>query len=214
VTMSLAIPAWANSRPVAVDDSASAHHSETITIPVLTNDYDPDGDPIHISKFEVTSRFGANVKLGADGASLDYTAPERCNQTDSFRYQIADPSGATATAKVFVGIELYDMPCVYVTLDRPVVNENDGKAVIRETPIRHSACAPFHVVDGTATYPSDYGNAVAFLSCPAGHRRGRIVIPIKNDNKAEDTEVFYVVIEGLVFNLDSNVLTITIEDND
>jgi hypothetical protein len=78
--------------PVAVDDSASTH-SAAVTLAVLANDSDPDGD-----KLTVTA-----VGTCLDG-TVTYTANPGTSGIDEFTYTISDGHGNTSLATVFVNI--------------------------------------------------------------------------------------------------------------
>lgn len=84
-----------NHAPVARNDGpVSVAAGKTVTIPVLSNDQDPDGDPISIVR---TSQ----GKVSPEGRSIIYTAPKTTGPTE-FSYTIQDSRGATATATVDV----------------------------------------------------------------------------------------------------------------
>ena len=94
-----------NEGPDAVDDSAATVSGGSVTIDVLTNDTDPDGDTITI--VDVSGASGGNVAI--DGDTIVYTAGESFVGTDTFNYVIDDGRGGT------------DVATVTVTVDQPVV---------------------------------------------------------------------------------------------
>ena len=98
---------YLNRAPVAVDDAVSQHACEVISIPVLANDSDPDGDALSIVAIGATSA-GGSVSDNGDG-SVSYTPPQDgavcAGAGDSFTYTVADSSGAESTATVSVGFE-------------------------------------------------------------------------------------------------------------
>ncbi|MCA8975880.1 MAG: hypothetical protein KDC98_14255, partial [Planctomycetes bacterium] len=73
--------------------------SNAITIDVLANDHDANGEAFGITAFDGTSRFGGTVSLspgtGPGGRDeLRYTPPAQASpQTDHFRYRITDTAG-------------------------------------------------------------------------------------------------------------------------
>jgi large repetitive protein len=89
-----------NLAPTAANDSASTNEDTPVTIPVLLNDNDPDGDPL-----TVTSATAANgiVSIGAGGV-LTYTPNANFNGTDTISYTISDGNGGTSTASVTVSV--------------------------------------------------------------------------------------------------------------
>lgn len=87
-----------NHPPVAVNDSAVTARNVAVSIPVLANDSDPDGDALTIVGVSgVTS--GSVVIQGND---VVYTPPRNFVGTSSFTYTVADGGGETASASVVV----------------------------------------------------------------------------------------------------------------
>jgi hypothetical protein len=72
--------------PVGVADSGTVGSGKSITINVLTNDFDPDGSPLTISG--VTQ--GAKGTVVIDGGNVIYTAKASAAGTDTFTYTITD----------------------------------------------------------------------------------------------------------------------------
>jgi Zn-dependent metalloprotease/subtilisin-like proprotein convertase family protein len=99
-----------NTPPVAGDDSATTRKNKAITISVLTNDSDADGDCLSITS--VTTPGNGTASLNGSG-SCDTENPETITYQpkpgfggmDSFSYQISDGQGGmdTATVEVHVG---------------------------------------------------------------------------------------------------------------
>ncbi|WKE65659.1 Ig-like domain-containing protein [Gallaecimonas kandeliae] len=96
VTVSVAA---ANQAPLAVDDSASTSGS-SVTIAVLANDSDPDGDKLTVSA--VTQGSKGSVLVNSDG-TLTYIPGRRFKGSDSFSYSISDGKGGSASATVSIG---------------------------------------------------------------------------------------------------------------
>ncbi|MCF6189189.1 MAG: Ig-like domain-containing protein [Cocleimonas sp.] len=98
VTVTVAGPA--NEAPVANDDTASAG-CDAVTISVLGNDTDPDGDTLSILSLGDPSLGTAVI----NGNTVVYTPVASCgNGTDTFSYTISDGNGHTATANITVNI--------------------------------------------------------------------------------------------------------------
>ncbi|WP_376691372.1 OmpA family protein [Wenzhouxiangella sp. EGI_FJ10409] len=93
--------AFANRAPVANPDSATTTAGQAVTVDVLANDFDPDGDPLEI--VDVVQWYGrpAEVTVNGDG-TITFRVSDTCNGRNQFRYTISDPSGATAQANVTV----------------------------------------------------------------------------------------------------------------
>jgi RHS repeat-associated protein len=101
VSITASVPVPVNRPPVAVDDSALTAAGTPITITVLGNDSDPDGDPISIT----ATTQGTNGSATYDTASVTYTPNAGFHGIDAFSYTISDGRGGTATATVTVAVD-------------------------------------------------------------------------------------------------------------
>ncbi|MEH6576289.1 MAG: Ig-like domain-containing protein [Amphritea sp.] len=91
----------ANSAPVATSDSVVINSKTAVTIPVLDNDRDSDGDTISITG--VTQGAKGDVTINADG-TVTYTPGKRFKNGDSFTYSITD-GAKTASASVSIQLQ-------------------------------------------------------------------------------------------------------------
>ncbi len=90
--------AKANLAPVAVNDNVSMTTPSVVTIPVLSNDYDPEGSVIKVVSFSQGSK--GSVSLNTDG-TINYVPGRSFKGSDSFSYSISDGlSVATAVVNV------------------------------------------------------------------------------------------------------------------
>jgi hypothetical protein len=94
-----------NTAPVAVDDTASTTQGTPITISVLANDSDADGDPLSV--VSVTDLVNGTVVINND-QTITYTPNSSFSGTDSFTYTISDGQGGTATATVSITVSSDD----------------------------------------------------------------------------------------------------------
>ncbi len=90
-----------NAAPVASNDSASVNEDGSITIAVLSNDSDPDGDAITPSV--VTNPANGSVTVNTNG-TVTYTPDANFNGTDSFTYRLSDGEFDSNTATVNINI--------------------------------------------------------------------------------------------------------------
>ncbi len=100
-----------NTPPVAVGDIAVTPIGQPVTIGVLVNDRDPDGDRLNISNFPPTTPRGGNITRNDNGTPSDpsddrlvYQPDPTFTGTDTFTYTITDGQGGTATAAVTVTV--------------------------------------------------------------------------------------------------------------
>ncbi len=112
-TVTVAV-AMVNQPPEATDDSADTIEGTPVTVPVLANDSDLDGDVLVVES--VTQPLhGAVVP---SGASVVYTPSPGFSGTDTFTYTIADGHGGTDTATVTVN--------ALAANDPPVAQDDNG----------------------------------------------------------------------------------------
>ena len=90
-----------NTPPVANDDSAETKYETKVTIDVLSNDSDADGDSLTIQAVSTPSHGNASIENG----KVEYTPASGFSGTDSFTYTINDGNGATASATVTVTVK-------------------------------------------------------------------------------------------------------------
>ncbi len=88
--------------PIAVDDIDTTAIDQPITIDVLDNDTDPDGDPLVILPTGETTTPNGTIEITQDG--FVYTPNPGYQGTDTFTYVITDPTQQTDTATVIVVI--------------------------------------------------------------------------------------------------------------
>ncbi len=92
--------------PVAVDDTFGARPGRTSVLPVLLNDYDPNGDVIMITDVTSISDSIGRLDIINDNQQVQITLSPTAKGTVSFGYSISDGHGGTASAKVTVTVRL------------------------------------------------------------------------------------------------------------
>ncbi|GAB4268036.1 MAG: hypothetical protein Kow0092_21660 [Deferrisomatales bacterium] len=93
-------PPTVNRAPVAVDDAAVTGEGEPVTVSVLANDSDPDGDRLTVEG--TTPATSGLVTFGT--RSVTYAPAPGFVGTDRFGYTVEDGRGGTATAAVTVTV--------------------------------------------------------------------------------------------------------------
>jgi hypothetical protein len=168
-TVSITVSSAGNRPPVAADDSATTVEDDSVSIPVLDNDTDPDHDTLMVSDFSDP----ANGSVAVDGTGLRYTPDAGFVGTDTFTYDAADGRGGFDTATVTVTVT--EAP------NRDPNAVNDVASTTRDTSVRivvvandtdpdgdnlsvTGATNPPHGTtvnhgDGTVTYTPDSGFA-------------------------------------------------------
>ncbi|WP_332761045.1 Ig-like domain-containing protein [Pseudarthrobacter sp.] len=102
VIVGIAPPEPNNQKPIAVDDSVDVRPGRKIAVDALSNDSDPDGDPIGL----VADAFEARPELGvetADGGRVLLTAPGAAGN-ESVGYKIQDDKKAQGSAVIRVRV--------------------------------------------------------------------------------------------------------------
>jgi RHS repeat-associated protein len=89
-----------NRSPVAGDDAATTGRDTAVNIAVLTNDSDPDGDPLTVTGFTQ----GAHGSVSVTNNVARYTPGAGFGGTDTFTYTISDGHGGSASATVTVRV--------------------------------------------------------------------------------------------------------------
>ena len=86
-----------NPSPEAKDDNVSLVKGEEITVDVLANDIDPDGDTISIKEIKTAP---ANGTAKVENGKIVYTPNSDFTGNDNLIYEIIDAQGAAASATV------------------------------------------------------------------------------------------------------------------
>ncbi|WP_285116944.1 Ig-like domain-containing protein [Leifsonia sp. fls2-241-R2A-40a] len=109
--------------PVAVADSFGARPGRVTPLPVLLNDYDPNGDVLTIDSFTAVAADQGTIELTNADQQLQISLPDTATGSIAFDYTISDGRGGTASAHVTVAVrtELENSPPVCVRNAKAVV---------------------------------------------------------------------------------------------
>ncbi|MEM6693094.1 MAG: tandem-95 repeat protein [Pseudomonadota bacterium] len=148
-----------NDDPVANNDVATTAEDITVSIDVLGNDTDADGDDLLVS--DVTQ--GANGTVGTDGSEVTYTPDPGFTGEDSFTYDVSDGEGGVDTATVTVTVtDVPDFPQPVFTQDG--VTEYNGSAGAVDN---YAPDPALNIPQGTITF--------SFCADDPGDRQGLVV---------------------------------------
>jgi hypothetical protein len=89
-----------NDAPLAFDDFVNSNQKR-VSIPVLLNDSDVDGDSLTIISVAQPIS-GGMTSISDDGQTVEYERNGGKDKSDSFEYTISDGNGGTSTATVYV----------------------------------------------------------------------------------------------------------------
>jgi VCBS repeat-containing protein len=91
-----------NDPPIAGPDFATTGESAPITVQVLVNDYDPEGDALQVSSVSDPARGTAQVD--ASGRLVTYTPDPGFVGEEQFEYEVSDGNGGKATGTVTITV--------------------------------------------------------------------------------------------------------------
>ena len=113
-----------NDAPRALDDAAETAEDTPVTIAVLANDRDADGDPLTV--VEVSAPAHGTAVL-VDGGAVEYTPASDYHGADRFTYVVSDGSGLTAQAAVEVTVlPVNDPPLATGVIPDQMLEAGDG----------------------------------------------------------------------------------------
>ena len=98
----------ANRAPVAGADSAATEAGKAVTIAVLANDSDPDGDALTVTAASNPPKGTSTVST--DKKSIRYQPDAGYKGSDSFSYTVSDGRGGTAQGSVAVAVGSGPLP--------------------------------------------------------------------------------------------------------
>ncbi|TQI70620.1 gliding motility-associated-like protein [Gramella sp. Hel_I_59] len=185
-----------NDAPIAVDDAVETDEDNAITVSVLDNDSDPDGDDLSV--VSTTTPENGTVVINNDG-TITYIPNENFNGTDSFDYTIRDEDGLTDTATVTVTVNPVN--------DDPIAVD-DSATTDQDTAVTISVLDNDSDIDGgdlvvTETTTPEYGEVVININ-------GTITYTPKDSFTGVDT-FEYSISDG---NGGTDTATVTITVND
>ena len=132
----VAVGTWTNGAPVAVDDVATTSEDAPITLDLVANDHDPDGETLVVTGLDTGSTTGA-ANVNPDGtvtwdpSGRFETLRPGDTVTDSFGYTVADGHGGTDTGLVRISVTgTEDALAVSVDATSVLAQHGDGIAPV------------------------------------------------------------------------------------
>jgi hypothetical protein len=135
-----------NDNPVAVDDSATTDEDTPVTVDVVANDTDVDGDARTLQSVGTAAHGSVTIVSG----KAKYSPAADFNGSDSFTYVVSDGHGGTANGTVNITVNSVN--------DNPVA-VNDSGTTNEDTPITINVVANDTDVDGDARTLQSVGTA-------------------------------------------------------
>ncbi len=183
-------------------DRAETDQETPVTIPVLANDSDADGDRLSLESTTQPTQ-GAAAITDAEAGAITYTPNAGFIGEDRFTYTVSDLRGGTATATVMVTVNGVDKPpptvSILSTVSLPEGNSDSSGA---EFGVRLSEASQqrvrvnYETEDGTATAGEDYRATSGTLTFEAGEMRQMIRVLVLGDTRPEEDETFTLKLSG------------------
>jgi hypothetical protein len=170
-----------NRPPNAVDDAAATTSSTPVTINVLANDTDPDGDTLTVTS--VSDPPNGTAVRNADN-TVTYTSDNNFTGNDAFTYTISDGRGGSDTATVRITVTApnrADLRVSNITVNNNKSVREGDKVTIRATVKNdgNASAPPSHtefLLDSTTVL-----GLVATPTVPAG---GEVVVSVQWDTRS------------------------------
>ncbi len=181
--------------PDANPDTATTPEDQPVTIDVLGNDTDPNGQPLTVVGTPTAPN--GTVTVNPDG-TLEYTPDPDFNGTDTITYTVTDPDGNQATSTVTVTVTPVN--------DAPVAND-DASVTPFNTPVTFAVLGNDTDVDGdtltiTGTPTSPNGTVVVnadgtlrFTPTPGFTGLATVNYTIVDEEGLTDTAVWTITVE-------------------
>jgi hypothetical protein len=179
--------------PIAGNDQAATSEDQAITIDLLGNDSDPDGDALHIES--LTQGIDGKATLTPIAGWVTFTPNLDFNGTATFSYTVADATGATATALVMVFVSRVNDPPVAADRVATVAEDGSVEILFQALDPDKEGCDLVFIAEPNTSF----GHLGAFTDAgcnPNGDMATAVYTPLPGYN-GPDT-ISYVVSDGTV----------------
>lgn len=195
-----------NDPPVPVDDTAQTDEDTPVTIDVLANDSDVDGNLVPASVVVVAGPSHGAVSVNPETGAITYTPERDYNGPDSFIYSVSDDGtplpalSATAEVRITVG-----------AVNDNVIAVDDAAITDEDTPVTIDVLANDSDLDGnvvpasvTVTVPPANGQTAV------NPETGAITYTPNQDFNGADSFVYRVEDDGTPLPATSATATVTV----
>lgn len=124
--VTITVNAPSNNAPTALNDAAPTDEDTPVTVVVLGNDTDADGDTLSVQSVTNSVNGGS---VTTDGVTVTYTPAANFNGTDTFTYVVSDGRGGTDTGLVTISVTPVNDAPVAVD-DNATVTQDSGAKII------------------------------------------------------------------------------------
>ncbi len=181
--------------PVAVDDSATTNEDTPVTINVLANDTDVDGDALTVSS--VTQ--GTNGAVTIADNKVTYTPNADFNGTDSFTYKAKDGSLDSNDATVTITVNaVNDAP---VAVDDSATTDEDTSVTIdvlaNDTDVDGGALTVSSVTQGTNGAVTIADNKVTYTPNADFNGTDTFTYTVNDGNAGTDTATVNITVNAV-----------------
>lgn len=118
----------ANQPPDANDDARTTNEDTSVTINVLANDSDPDGNIVQTAAIVQPPASGSVI---CNGTSCTYTPAPGFSGTETFTYRVCDSDNACDTATVTITV----VPAGGGNPNQPPVAQDDAGSTTQDSPV-------------------------------------------------------------------------------
>jgi hypothetical protein len=203
-----------NDAPVARDDFVITGVGQSITVDLLLNDTEPDGETMTVTAISVPS--GEQAQLNSDG-TITFTPNGGFVGTVLIGYTVEDQSGNSSTAT----LEIQVLPVVTITVaDDQTLEDDENDSIsftVHRTGDLSQSLTVSYIVTGTSKPGVDPALLPGTVTFPAGSSTVTLTGYSYSDEVAEDDETIIVAIDGNTDYLSGTTnynATATIADND
>ena len=127
-TITVYVSATDNDGPIATDDDTSTEEDMAVVLDVVSNDSDPNSDPLTISKISSPPSNGTVTIVDANAGTIRYSPSLDFSGEDVFEYLISDGHGGTDVATVTITVNQVNDPPI-ATDDATSTDQGDSVSV-------------------------------------------------------------------------------------